>query len=118
VNHAVQNQENLQVQETSEQEKSVIIGFISCFACCVCTPFIFFFIIFILRESGALDGSNGPYGPRYGPGGPGGPGQYNLATTFVDQGSIDGLILGICDGNFIYNVTTSGIIEYAQTFKL
>ncbi|CBY10919.1 unnamed protein product [Oikopleura dioica] len=67
-----------------------------------------FSTLLIAYDSGALDGSNGPYGP-VGPGGP--PGQDNLATTFVDQGSIDGLILGICDGNFIYNVTTSGIIE-------
>jgi len=55
VNHAAQDQENLQVQQTSEQEKNVIIGFISCFACCVCTPFIFAFIVVILREIGAWD---------------------------------------------------------------
>ena len=52
-----------------------------------------------------MDGPDGPGGP---------PGQYNIATSFVDQGSIDGLTIGICDGNFKYNVTTSGIIEYAK----
>jgi len=73
-----------------------------CFCGCSCSVFFLFIIIAVIASSGALDGPDGPYGP---------PGQYNMATSFVDQGSIDGLTLGICDGNFKYNVTTSGIIQ-------
>jgi len=74
-----------------------------CFCGCSCSVFFIpFIIIAVIASSGALDGPNGPGGP---------PGQYNMATSFVDQGSIDGLTLGICDGNFKYNVTTSGIIQ-------
>ncbi|CBY08212.1 unnamed protein product [Oikopleura dioica] len=88
-------------QDVSAQqnENKEMICFLKCFLCCAITPFIIVPIFIIFDPEG---------GPSR-PGGP--PGLYNMATSFVDQGSIDGLALGICDGNFKYNVTTSGIIQ-------
>jgi len=78
--------------------------FIGCLklGCMICCCFCFSSVLMITTVILANNAIGVPDGP---------PGQYNMATSFVDQGSIDGLTVGICDGNFKYNVTTSGIIQ-------
>ena len=38
----------------------------------------------------------------------------NMATSFVYDGSIDGITRDICDGNYKYSVSSSGIIKYRK----
>jgi hypothetical protein len=46
---------------------------------------------------------------------PDGPEQY-MATNFSDAGSIDGITRGICDGDYKYTVSSSGIIQYGKIY--
>lgn len=73
-----------------------------CRCCCFVTVWIFMMSLSIVSTM------VGPIGP---PGGPPPPSHYNMATSFVDRGSIDGLTRGICDGDYKYNVSSSGILQ-------
>ena len=41
-----------------------------------------------------------------------------MATNFSDAGSIDGITRGICDGDYKYTVSYSGIIQYGKIYSL
>jgi hypothetical protein len=71
------------------------------FKCCCSLIAIVFTIIWFLGSAGYLDGQAG--GPPTG--------EYNMATSFNDAGSIDGITRGICDGNYKYSVSSSGILQ-------
>jgi hypothetical protein len=76
------------------------------FKCCCSLIAIVFTIIWFLGSAGYLDGQSG--GPPTG--------EYNMATSFNDAGSIDGITRGICDGNYKYSVSSSGILQYAKFY--
>ncbi|CBY15864.1 unnamed protein product [Oikopleura dioica] len=80
------------MQEISAQQKGED-EFLKYSCCCFCSVVMIAVMFVILSINGVFAG------------------QYNMATSFVDQGSIDGLTVGICDGNFKYDVSSSGIIE-------
>jgi hypothetical protein len=83
-----------------------------CFKCCCSLIASVFILIWFLGWAGYLDGQPGGLGE---PGEPGVPQrQYNMATSFNDRGSIDGITRGICDGNYKYSVSSSGIIQYGE----
>jgi len=52
----------------------------------------------------------------YWSGPPAGPEQF-MATNFSDAGSIDGITRGICDGDYKYTVSSSGIIQYGKIYS-
>ncbi|CBY10839.1 unnamed protein product [Oikopleura dioica] len=70
-----------------------------------CSYILFFTVPFVLGATGYLPKSVGhsSAGTRIA--------EYSMATSFVDGGALDSLKLGICDGNFKYTISSSGIIE-------
>ncbi|CAG5103128.1 Oidioi.mRNA.OKI2018_I69.chr1.g629.t1.cds [Oikopleura dioica] len=68
----------------------------------ICCPCIFFVFMIILGGIGAAV-SRDNLGPRNNP--------YNFTTEFSDQGSINSLIVGICDGDNEYSVSGTGTFQ-------